>query len=282
MPPRRPEDPPEFSEEEVGPPSPENVSFDLMGFASEDDGEDPSVIALRTDSYEDSNLAMDPRLRMPSEARSAAPEVSAGAWRERAFAPRGTMPREQVVMGMSRALQTLELQRLAPEVLREDLLNQWQPFLRQAVEQVGGDGLDAHLLKILRPPGRPARDRFLADLCAAMKRLQLTKQREAVFTEGKKILKLVQTTLTTRGRKLSLKVLESELEGRLDVGVMLSILFSTPQKLKHRIEQVDSSAESLRTMLRSMPGHHPDGMMWNYARLKVERRVVAAELAVRG
>lgn len=278
MPPRRTDAP---AEPNGGEPGPEKTS-ELLGFGGEEDDEDASVVALRTDSYEDSNIKMDPRRRMPSPESEIAPEVNPGAWRERAFAPRGTMPRKLVLAGLERAIQTLEVQRLGIPVMREDLLMQWQPFLRQAVEQAGGDGIDSHLLRILKPPGRPARDKFVGELGSAVKRLQQASVREAFFVEARKISKLVEATLGSQGaRRVSLRVLENELDGRLDIGVVLPILFATPEKLRSKLEQVDASAESLRTMLRSMPGQHPDGMMWNYARLKVERQVIAAELEAR-
>lgn len=251
----------------------------VFGFAMED--EDPSVVALRTDSYEDSNIAMDPRRRMPSASNPVAPEVNPGAWRERAFAPRGTMPKNQIVKGLERVLQLAELQRLAVPLQREELLGQWMPFLRQAVEQLGGDGLDSHLTKIFKPPGRTAKDKFLGELCAAVKRLHAAATREALISEAKKTLKSVQSAFTASPRRLSLKVMENELEGRIDVAVVLPVLFATRPGLEAKREQVDASTESIRSQLRSMPGHHPDGMMWNYARLKMEKRLIEAELAAR-
>ncbi|MHB8872094.1 MAG: hypothetical protein ACYC8T_00260, partial [Myxococcaceae bacterium] len=59
------------------------------------------------DVYEGSGKS-DPRKAAQSEA---APEVSRGAWRERAFVPRGTMPGEQILSELEKGVQLASLQK---------------------------------------------------------------------------------------------------------------------------------------------------------------------------
>ncbi len=59
---------------------------------------------------------------------------------------------------------------------------------------------------------------------------------------------------------------------------LLSILFSNDEEVAKRLSEVDRTLENLRHQLKGMPGHHPDGLMWNFSRLKVEKRVLEAEV----
>ncbi|MEN9800673.1 MAG: hypothetical protein RL653_4370, partial [Pseudomonadota bacterium] len=77
--------------------------------------------------------------------------------------------------------------------------------------------------------------------------------------------------------KLSLKVMEKELEGRVDVAALLQLLFATDAELAAQGDHVDKAIDRLRQELRQAVAQ-PAGMMWNFSRLKTERRVITAEL----
>ena len=81
--------------------------------------------------------------------------------------------------------------------------------------------------------------------------------------------------------RLSLKVLEKELEGRLDVDALLQLLFATRAELSAQGDHVDKAIERLREELRQAVAQ-PAGLMWNFSRLKAERRIISAELKRRG
>jgi AcrR family transcriptional regulator len=90
----------------------------------------------------------------PSEA---APVVSQGAWRERAFIPRGVMARDAMLQALRDELAKVLEVGGNPARLVEPLLEAWLPVLPLGVEQAGGDSLDAWLapLRALDPDGDP-------------------------------------------------------------------------------------------------------------------------------
>jgi hypothetical protein len=83
-------------------------------------------------------------------------------------------------------------------------------------------------------------------------------------------------------RKLSFKVLERELEGKLEVDELFLLAVSDDGELSRRLKEIGSTMESLRDQLKKRPGKQPDGMYSNFVRLKAEVRVLAAELRRRG
>ncbi|MHB8872095.1 MAG: hypothetical protein ACYC8T_00265, partial [Myxococcaceae bacterium] len=166
---------------------------------------------------------------------------------------------------------------------RATLKSTWAPLLRQAVEQGGGDGLDAHLRAILKVSGRAGLDPLVNELYASMKRLNAARQMTVLALEAKSMVDAVARAVDPdTATRISLKVLERELEGRIDVDALLEILFSDDDELAERHDGVERTLDSLREQLRAMPGSQPDGMFSNYARLKVEKRVIEGEQARRG
>src|SRR5439155_146645 len=152
------------------------------------------------------------------------------------------------------------------------LKERWLPLLRQAVEQAGGDGLDGVLSSLLGKP-KPARDPLVNDLVALIGKLNREENSGKLLDESKKALELVRGALSSKtARKVSLKWLERELEGRIEVDTLLSILFSDDEQLKTRLASVDEALSQLRGQFSTMPGAHPDGMFSNFSRLKVEKR----------
>ncbi len=208
----------------------------------------------------------------------AAPEVS-GAWRERAFVPRGTMPKEEVLAGLEKAVEVVAMQRRA-DAARAQLRSEWMPLLRQAVEQAGGDGLDAYLEAILSPPGKGGRDRFVRELASSMQRLSSARGVPELLAAARSVIGLVREAFQT-GQRVSLRYLDKVLDGRIEVHGVLAILFSTDDELTKHLGDVDKALESLRAQLKALPGSAPQGMLSSFARLKAERRVLEAELAQR-
>ncbi len=216
-----------------------------------------------------------------AKATEVAPEVSQGPWRERAFMPRGVMAPEEIVAaltdGLSKAL-------VAPTLFQawELLRSAWIPVLRQALEQGGGDGIDAWLQTTLKPPGRSALDPFFAACVEALAKVRGAQSPQELKTHGDVLIGRVKEAVgAPKKRKLSFKQMERELEGKLEVDELLMIAASLDDELTRRLEELDGVLGQLREQIRSRPGLRPDGMYSNYARFKAEARVLNAERARR-
>jgi len=205
-------------------------------------------------------------------------EVSQGLYRELAHTPRGVLSRADLVNGLQAATQKL-LQPGAPlPAARTQLKAEWLPLLRQAVEQAGGDGLDTYITQLLDPPGIPAKSPLVPELASGMERLEAATSLAALGAVAQEVCTLVDKALgepVLHGA--SLKLMERELDGRVDVGTLLSIRFAGDAELEVRRNQTERAVESLRQQMRALPGKHPDGLFANLARLKVEKRLMDAE-----
>jgi hypothetical protein len=205
-------------------------------------------------------------------------EVSQGLYRELAHTPRGVLSRADLVNGLQAATQKALKSGVAVGPARVQLKAEWLPLLRQAVEQAGGDGLDTYVTQLLDPPGIPAKSPLVPELAARMERLEAATTLEALGTVAQEVRTLVDRILgepTLHGA--SLKLMERELDGRVDVGTLLSIRFAGNAELETRRNQTERAVESLRQQMRALPGKHPDGLFANLARLKVEKRLMDAE-----
>jgi hypothetical protein len=212
-----------------------------------------------------------------------APEVSQGAWRERVFTPRAVMPRAEIVSSLEASLRVVLSSANHVRVAFEELRRGWLPAVRQALEQGGGDGLDAWLSSLLKPPGRTGLDPLLPTLVADFARLRAAKELAAFEEEALKAIETVRRVLAfDKPRKLSFKVLERELEGKLEVDELFLLAVSEDGELSRRLKEIASTMESLRDQLKKRPGKQPDGMYSNFVRLKAEARVLDAELRRRG
>jgi hypothetical protein len=262
---------------------------DLVGLPNLDFDDEPTLPSTRDmDTYEDTFPTSDTgkfvtgNTGRHGSVGEAAPSLSQGPWRERAFAPRGTMPREQVIAELSRALEFAQSQRGNAKAwlqLRAD----WLPLLRQAVEQAGGDGIDGMLSSMLGKAPKAPRDPFVGELVTQMAKLNRARDPAVLMVESKKALDVVRKALANpSAHKVSLKWLEEELEGRIEVDTLLTILFAEDDDLQRRIDSVNRAIDQLREQFKGMPGMHPDGMFSNFARLKVEKRVIEAEQKRRG
>jgi len=209
----------------------------------------------------------------------AAPEVSQGAWRERVFTPRGVMSREEILQALETALQQALGSANHQRVAFEGVRTAWLPALRQALEQAGGDGIDAWLQGILKPPGRNAMDPLFNDITAAVARMRSARDLADLEEAGIKAIEAVRRVLHfDKPRKLSFKQMERELEGKLEVDELLLVRLSSDDELTRRLREIGSTMEQLRDQLKSRPGKQPDGMFANFVRLKAEVRVLDAEL----
>ncbi len=212
-----------------------------------------------------------------------APEVSKGIYHERSAAPRGLLPSAALLSGLDEALQKASRSRAPVGGVREQLKTDWLPLLRQAVEQAGGDGMDAYVTQLLAPPGRKAMNPLLADLATGMERLETAADANALRTAALAVRALVEKALTDKAPSaISLKLLERELDGRLEVDTMLSIRFASNAELLARRDRAGNTLEDLRLQMRSLPAKQPGGIFSNFARVKVEKRVMDAEARRRG
>lgn len=239
---------------------------------------------LETDAFEDSKVHTDVKRRILAQNAPTAPEVSQGPWRERAFVPRSTMASEEIKSGIANALKVAAMHPGAKvDKARSALKLELMPLMRQAVEQAGGDGIDAWLSQIIQPPGKKAKDPLISELAARMERLNKAPDVRQLLLAAQELFKSLSARISQpNAPKLSLKVLEQELEGKIEVDAILQILFSTDEELTSRVQYVDASLDQLRQQLRGMGGMQPESLMWNFSRMKVEKRVVEAELKRRG
>jgi len=214
---------------------------------------------------------------------SVAPEVSKGRFHERSAAPRGVLSAAAVLTGLDDALQKAMRSPVAMSAVRGMLKTDWLPLLRQVVEQAGGDGVDAYVAQLLAPPGRVATTPLLAELASGMARLDTAADANALRTAAQQVRALVARTLEDKApRALSLQLLESELDGRVEVDTLLSIRFAPDTELNTRRTQAEKTLEALRQQMRQMPGQQAGGIFTNFARLKTEKRVMDAEARRRG
>lgn len=211
----------------------------------------------------------------------AAPEVSQGAWRERVFAPRATMSREEMLKALAALLDASKGRVGSAAPVFELLRTEWLPVLRQAMEQAGGDGIDAWLLTVLKPPGRTPTAPLLTDLIDAFTRMRQATAVDALLGHARAVVEAVDRA-TQKPKKVSFKQMERELEGKVEIHELLKILFSDDEELIARLREIGSTMDTIRGQLKSMPGAKPDGMYSNFTRLKAEARVLSAELARRG
>lgn len=208
-----------------------------------------------------------------------APEVRQSRWHDRSASPRGVLPPDAVVKAFNEALRKALQSKASLDTTRAQLKAEWLPLLRQVVEQAGGDGLDAYVTQLLYPPGRQATTPLVAELARVMERLEAAKALSALEAAGLELRALLARTLAERSpRAISLELQERELDGRVDVDVLLSIRFASAAELAERRAQADKSLEGLRQQLRSIPGTAPESLLSSFSRAKVEKRVLEAEV----
>ncbi len=226
-----------------------------------------------------------PAVARPSSAslRAVAPEVSQGVWRERAYVPRAVLTGDEVISGLETGLRNVLSNANHPAVAFQEVRTAWVPFLRQALEQTGGDGIDAWLTRVLRPPGRRAMDPLFDDLLAQLRRLRSSRELAQFEEEALKASELVRKAFAReQPRRLSFKQMELELEGKLEIDDLLLAGCCDDNELTHRLAEIGKTMEQLRDQIRTLPGSKPAGMFGNFTRLKAEMRVLDGEIKRRG
>lgn len=212
-----------------------------------------------------------------------APEVRQSRWHDRSAAPRGVLPAETVLKGLDEALQKAASAKAPVGPVREQLKADWLPLLRQVVEQAGGDGMDAYVTQLLSPPGRRAVTPLVEALAAGMERLEAATDADSLRAVAQELRAVVAGALADPApRPISLELQERELDGRIDVDTMLSIRFASNAELTARRARAEKTLEDLRQQMRALQGVQPDGLFSNFARVKVEKRVMDAEARRRG
>jgi hypothetical protein len=212
--------------------------------------------------------------------KAAAAEVSQGAWRERAFQPRGVMSSEEILKGLQDVLANVRTKQGPKSLMLAKVRDEWLQFLRQAVEQAGGDGLDAWLTAALKPgTNRAGINLMLVELFVAFEKMRAAQSVELMLEIADEAVKAVKNTLEAPSRRpCSFKVLERELEGKIDVDGLILFLLSSEDELTQRAKEIGQTLDRLRDEVKKMPGAKPDGMYSNFARLKAEARLIDGEL----
>lgn len=240
-------------------------------------GADPDAPSYTNrDSYAGSRTDVKPL----AAGKAAAAEVSQGAWRERAFAPRGVMSSEEIIKGLSDVLAQVRTIQGPKSLMLAKVRDEWLQFLRQAVEQAGGDCLDAWLTAALKPgTGKAGINLVLVELYVAFDKMRAAADVAAMLDIADGAIAAVKATLDAPSRRpCSFKVLERELEGKIDVDGLILFLLSSEDELAQRAKDIGQTLERLRDEVKKMPGAKPDGMYSNFARLKAEARLIDGEL----
>ena len=215
--------------------------------------------------------------------RAVAPEVSQGVWRERAYVPRAVLTGDEVISGLETGLRNVLSDANHTSVAFQELRATWLPFLRQALEQTGGDGIDAWLLRVLRPPGRRAMDPLFDDLLGQLRRLRAARDLAQFEEEALKCSEVVRKAFgREQPRRLSFKQMELELEGKLEIDDLLLAAGCDDSELTRMLVEIGKTMEQLRDQIRSLPGSKPAGMFGNFTRLKAQMRVLDGEIKRRG
>jgi hypothetical protein len=212
-----------------------------------------------------------------------APEVRKSLFHDRSAPPRGLLPAEALLVGLDEALQKAAQSQSPVAAVRGQLKQDWLPLLRLAVEQAGGDGMDAYVTQLLAPPGRKAASPLLGELASGMERLEAAADVTALCAVAQELrARVAQALAEPSPRAISLKLLESELDGRVEVDAMLSIRFASNAELVARRAEAEKTLEELRKQMQVLTGKPPGGIFSNFARVKVEKRVMDAEARRRG
>lgn len=236
--------------------------------------------AVRLGSEQDHYAGSRTDVKPLAPGKAAAAEVSQGAWRERAFQPRGVMSSDEILKGLSDVLAQVRTRQGPKSLMLAKVREEWLQFLRQAVEQAGGDCLDAWLTAALKPgTGKAGINLILVELYVAFDKMRAAQSVELMLEIAETCIAAVKSALEQPSRRpCSFKVLERELEGKIDVDGLILFLLSSEDELAQRAKEIGQTLERIREELKKMPGAKPDGLYSNFARLKAEARVIDGEL----
>ena len=208
------------------------------------------------------------------------PSARAGQVRSRGGVP-GPAPLSpaEVVADLERSLRVLMNSASHPRIAYDGLRQAWLPPLVHALTQLGGDGLDAWVASLFRPPGRLASDAFFADLVAALQRMRGARDVAHLEEEALKAIELVRRVSRAGApRPLSTAVADREVAGPLDLEDLLGVAIASDDDLRRRLSEIGGAMQGLKDQLTSRPGSQPAGMYGDFVRLKAELRLVDAEL----
>jgi|CXWL01.1.fsa_nt_gi hypothetical protein len=228
------------------------------------------------DNYEPTLLSG----KRANPAAGAAAEVSRGRFREGAHQPRPMVAAPEILAGLKVRLGDAAAAKDTTEQLVKRLAKEWLPLLRQAVEQGAGDGIDGWLGTILKLSGASGLDVLLVEVQVTFERMRAAENRAAAIEEAGYAIDAVQRALV-RPRKASFKVLERELEGKLDVDELLKVILASTADLERRLAELEPILGTLKGQFGQMGGAKPDGLYVNYTRLKAEQRVIEGEVGRR-
>lgn len=228
-----------------------------------------------------SDFVAAPRRAGPAPAPGvAAPEVSQGPWRERAYQPRAVVPLANLTIALEAVIDDVMSTPASlwerVKAIRSGML----PFLRQAVEQAGGDGIDAWLSTLFSPPGVPGKDVLVIELFVAFEKMRQATTAEALEGAAKDCVTAVQRAFISK-RAFSFQAMEQRLEGKVELDVLLGLLLSDEAELRARAAEVVRALESLRAEVKALNTGQPSGAYFNYVRLKAEKSVIDAEISRR-
>lgn len=209
----------------------------------------------------------------------AAPEVSQGPWRERAYVARGVMQRAEIAEALTSSLRTSLGSANHPRVAFDAIKPAWMPVLRQAVEQAGGDGIDCWLNGLVAPPNRNPRQTVFVDIAEALLRMRGARDLGLFEEEGLKLIERIDGLLGVPMRaRISFKAMEKELEGKLEIDELISIRAASDDELQRRFTEIGASLTKLRDEIRGSATHQSGGIYANFVRLKYEVKLLDLEM----
>lgn len=214
--------------------------------------------------------------RLPPRERVSASSKSAP--KEATPAPRPKVAPPEILAGLQVRLLDATSAKESQAGLVKRLAKEWLPLLRHAVEQGGGDGIDSWLNVVLKLPAvSNGIDVLLIELGVTFERMRGAEDVASAVAEAGYAIDAVQRALKSP-RRLSLKGLQRELDGKLDVEDVLKVVLAGVPELEQRLAELAPILTKQKEQFSQMGRSKADGLYLNYARLKAERRLIEGEL----
>lgn len=206
-------------------------------------------------------------------------EVKPSTRGDKLYVPRNVMTAPEILAGIETQItlaRNAAAQNKRFDFIAENFRTGVQPALRQAVEQAGGDGVDAWLRQTLRPPGPPAHTPLVMALANTARAIRTATKADELLELAPQFLPTIREAFA-EPQRASLKVAEKELEGHLDVGELLEVLFASDEELASREDELNKVIEDMRQVLKAVTGGRADGSYGNWSRFKAKQRLLVAE-----